>query len=144
RMSDSTTLVQALGTGEVVAAMTWSDVPTALVAEDIPVKFADVKEGGLTWVCGLVMAKDAPHPDKAYELLDVLLSPDSGYFCIAFNAYGHCNAKSFDLFTEEELNALSLSKDPTSVLSRGVFLQAQPEEVEQKINRDWGELISEL
>ncbi|GAB5467632.1 MAG: ABC transporter substrate-binding protein [Rhodospirillales bacterium] len=144
RQSDSTTLVQALATGEVVAAMTWSDVPTALVAEGVPVKFADVKEGGLTWVCGVVLMKDAPHYDRAHDLIDALLSPESGRFCIGVNAYGHCNAKSFDLFSEEELRALSMSKNPTKLLESGVFLIAQPEEIEQKINRDWGDLISEL
>ncbi len=144
RQSDSTTLVQALATGEVVAAMTWSDVPTALIAEDVPVKFANVKEGGLTWVCGLVLTKDAPHYDKAHDLLDALLSPESGRFCIGVNAYGHSNAKSFELFSDEELTALGLTKNATEVLDAGVFLIAQPEEIEQKINRDWGELISEL
>ncbi len=144
RQSDSTTLVQALATGEVVAAMTWSDVPTALIAEGVPVKFANVKEGGLTWVCGLVLAKDAQHYDKAHDLLDALLSPESGRFCIGVNAYGHSNAKSFDLFSEEELVALGMTKNATEVLDAGVFLIAQPEEIEQKINRDWGELISEL
>ena len=144
RQSDSTTLVQALASGEVVAAMTWSDVPTALIAEGVPVKFAEVKEGGLTWVCGLTLASNAPNVDKAYDLLDALLSPESGQYCIGENAYGHSNAKSFDLFTEEELTSMALSKDPKKVLDAGVFLVAQPEEIEQKINRDWGDLISNL
>ena len=144
RQSDSTTLTQALASGEVVAAMTWSDVPTALIAEGVPVKFADVKEGGLTWVCGLSLAKDAPHYDKAHDLIDALLSPESGEFCIGENAYGHSNAKSFDLFTEEQLTAMALSKDPKKILEAGVFLVAQPEEIEQKINRDWGDIISKL
>ncbi|MEM7172922.1 MAG: extracellular solute-binding protein [Pseudomonadota bacterium] len=144
RQSDSTTLIQALATGEVVAAMTWSDVPTALIAEGVPVKFAEVKEGGLTWVCGLSLIKDAPHYDKAHDLIDALLSPESGQWCIGANAYGHSNAKSFDQFTEEELTGMALSKDPKKILDAGVFLVAQPEEIEQKINRDWGDLISDI
>jgi spermidine/putrescine-binding protein len=102
-----------------------------------------VKEGGLTWVCGLALTKNAPHYDKAHDLIDALLSPESGEFCIGENAYGHSNAKSFDRFSEEALTAMALSKDATAVLAAGVFLVAQPEEIEQKINRDWGELISE-
>ncbi len=142
RQSDSTTLVQALASGEVVAAMTWSDVPATLLAQDVPVKFANVKEGSLTWVCGLVLTKEAPHYDKAHELIDAMLSVESGKFCIADNAYGHANAKSFDQFSEDELLGMGLTKDPNSVLGSGVFLLAQPEEIEQKINRDWGDLIS--
>ena len=144
RQSDSTTLVQALASGEVVAAMTWSDVPTALIAEGIPVKFAEVKEGGLTWVCGMVLTSNAPHYDKAHDLIDALLSPESGQWCIDVNSYGHSNAKAFDFFTEEQLTAKALSKNATDVLDAGVFLVAQPERIEQQINRDWGELISDL
>lgn len=144
RQSDSTTLVQALASGEVVAAMTWSDVPTTLIAEGVPVKFAEVKEGGLTWVCGLVLAKDAPHYDRAHELLDALISPESGQWCIDVNSYGHSNAKAFDSFTAEQLTAKALSKNATEILDAGVFLVAQPEDIEQKINRDWGELLSDL
>lgn len=144
RQSDSTTLVQALASGEVVAAMTWNDVPATLQAEGVPVKFADVKEGGLTWVCGMVLMKDAPHYDKAHDLLDALISPESGRWCIAENGYGHANIKAFDFFTKEELAAKGLSTDPAVVLDSGVFLIAQPEEIEQKINRDWGDMISEL
>jgi len=144
RQSDSTTLTQALASGEVVAAMTWSDVPTALAAEGLPVKFAEVKEGGLTWVCGLVISKDAPHYDKAHDLIDALLSPESGQWCISENSYGHSNVKSFDFFSAEELTSRALSTNPSNVLEKGVFLVAQPEEIEQKINRDWGDLISDL
>lgn len=142
RQSDSTTLVQALASGEVVAAMTWSDVPTTLLADGIPVKYANVKEGALTWVCGVALAKDAPHYDKAHDLIDALLSPESGKWCITENSYGHSNAKAFDFFTDEQLTAVGLAKNPNDILDAGVFLVAQPEEIEQKINRDWGDLIS--
>ncbi len=142
RQSDSTTLVQALATGEVVAAMTWNDVPATLLAEDVPVKFANVKEGGLTWVCGMVLTVDAPHYDRAHDLLDALISPESGQWCIEGSSYGHSNRKAFEMFTPEQLKAIGLSEDPFEVLNSGVFLIAQPEEIEQRINRDWGELIS--
>lgn len=144
RQSDSTTLVQALATGEVVAAMTWNDVPATLLAEGVPVKYAEVKEGALTWVCGFVLTSNAPHYDKAHDLIDAMLAPESGQWCISVSAYGHSNAKSFEMFSEEELKALGLSGNPAHVLDAGKFLIAQPPEIEQKINRDWGEIISNL
>ena len=52
--SDMTTVEQALASGELVAAMTWNSSPLELKAAGVDVAFAKVKEGALTWVCGLV------------------------------------------------------------------------------------------
>ena len=51
---DVTTMEQSLASGELVAAMTWNETPTRLKKEGVPVKFANPKEGALTWVCGAV------------------------------------------------------------------------------------------
>ena len=51
---DTTTLEQALASGEMVAAMTWNASAVALAGEGVPVKFAKPKEGALTWVCGMI------------------------------------------------------------------------------------------
>ena len=144
RQSDMTTVEQALASGELVAAMTWNSSPLTLTSQEIPVKFANVKEGALTWVCGVVLTKDAPHYDKAHDLIDAMIGQDAGKYCIEEFGYGHANGKAFDLVSEEDLAARGLTKDPTNVLSAGTFLEAQSEEIEQKINRDWGELISSL
>ena len=144
RQSDMTTVEQALASGEVVAAMTWNGSPLALTNEGVPVKFANVKEGALTWVCGLVLTSNAPHYDKAHDLIDAMLGTDCGEFLIVDYGYGHSNAKSYDNISEDVLAARGLAKDPMDILSGGTFLQAQTEEIEQKINRDWGELISSL
>ena len=83
---DTTTLEQALSAGEMVAAMTWNSSAALLKSEGVPVKFAKPKEGALTWVCGLMVHKDAPNIDRAYDVIDSLLSVESGKFMI--NDYG--------------------------------------------------------
>ena len=100
---DETTLEQALASGELVAAMTWDASAVVLKGQGVPVTFANVKEGALTWVCGPIIHKDAPHIDKAHDLIDAMLSTETGKWLISENGYGHSNAKSFDLFTDEEL-----------------------------------------
>jgi spermidine/putrescine transport system substrate-binding protein len=144
RQSDMTTVTQALTSGEVVAAMTWNSVPLSLANEGIPSKFANVKEGALTWVCGVVMTADAPHYDKAHDLIDAMLGTDAGEFLVVDYGYGHANTKTYDTIGEDVLAARGLTKDPMEILSAGTFLEAQTEEIEQKINRDWGELISSM
>ncbi|WP_135500904.1 ABC transporter substrate-binding protein [Roseovarius aestuariivivens] len=131
---DTTTLEQALASGEMVAAMTWNASATLLKAEGVPVKFAEPKEGALTWVCGVMVHKDAPKLDLAYDVIDSLLSVESGKFMINDYGYGHSNAKSFEQFDSETLASLGLSSNPGEILNAGHFQVPQSQEWETKMN----------
>jgi spermidine/putrescine transport system substrate-binding protein len=134
---DMTTVEQALASGELVAAMTWDSSAIALKGQDVPVTFANVKEGALTWVCGAMIHKDAPQLDKAHDIVDALLSIESGKWLIGENGYGHSNAKSFDQFSDEELAALGLSRNPADILSAGKFQVPQTQEFETVMNEEF-------
>ncbi len=134
---DTTSLEQALASGELVAAMTWDSSAVVLKGEGVPVAFANPKEGALTWVCGAMMHKDAPHPDKAHDIVDALLSTESGKWLIGENGYGHSNIKSFDLFTDAELTELGLSRNPVDILSAGKFQIPQTQEFETAMNKEF-------
>ncbi len=131
---DTTTLEQALSSGEMVAAMTWNSSATLLKSEGVPVKFASPKEGALTWVCGLMIHKDAPKLDRAHDVIDSLLSVETGKFMINDYGYGHSNIKSFELFDEETLAGLGLSSNPAEILGAGHFQVPQTQEWETKMN----------
>ena len=135
--TDSTEVEQALASGEVVAAMTWNQSPLGLSNQGVPVKFANPKEGALTWSCGLVLLKNAPHPDKAYDLIDAMLDPRSGKYLIEEFGYGHSNRKSFELVAEADLLARGLSAKPMEILGRGKFAGPQTPEVDQAVTRDY-------
>ena len=137
---DETTLEQALASGELVAAMTWDSSAVKLKGEGIPVTFANPKEGALTWVCGVMMHKDAPHPDKAYDLVDALLSTEAGQWLIGENGLGHSNTKSFELFSDDELTALGLSRNPADILSAGKFQVPQTQEFETAMNKEFEQI----
>ena len=137
---DETTLEQALASGELVAAMTWDASAVKLKGEGIPVTFANPKEGALTWVCGVMMHKDAPHPDKAYDLVDALISTEAGQWLIGENGYGHSNAKSFELFSDDELTALGLSRNPKDILNAGKFQIPQTQEFETAMNKEFEQI----
>lgn len=137
---DTTTLEQALASGELVAAMTWDSSAVTLKGEGVPVKFANPKEGALTWVCGAIIHKDAPNVDLAHEIIDSLISVEAGKWVIGDNGYGHSNAKSFDQFTDEQLAELGLSRTPADILAAGKFQIPQTQEFETKMNQEF-ELI---
>ena len=137
---DTTSLEQALASGELVAAMTWDSSAVVLKGEGVPVTFANPKEGALTWVCGAMMHKDAPKPDKAYDIIDALLSPEAGKWLIGENGYGHSNTKSFELFSDDELTALGLSSNPVDILSAGKFQIPQTQEFETAMNKEFEQI----
>ncbi|NIA69358.1 extracellular solute-binding protein [Pelagibius litoralis] len=131
---DTTTLEQALSSGEMAAAMTWNSSAVLLKSEDVPVRFAQPKEGALTWVCGPMIHKDAPHLDRAYDIIDSLLSVEAGQFMINDYGYGHSNQKAFDAFDDETLAGLGLSKNPVDILNAGHFMVPQSQEWETRMN----------
>ncbi len=134
---DTTTLEQALASGELVAAMTWDSSAVTLKGQGVPATFTNPKEGALTWVCGAMMHKDAPHPDKAHDIVDALLSTESGKWLIGENGYGHSNAKSFDLFSDDDLAELGLSRNPADILNAGKFQVPQTQEFETAMNKEF-------
>jgi spermidine/putrescine transport system substrate-binding protein len=134
---DTTSLEQALASGELVAAMTWDASAVALKGQGVPVAFANPKEGALTWDCGVVMHKDAPHPDKAYDVIDSMLSIEAGKWLIGDQGYGHSNAKSFDQFSKDELTALGLSRNPADILSAGKFQIPPTQEFDDAMNKEF-------
>lgn len=137
---DTTTLEQALSSGELAAAMTWNSSAVLLQAEGIPVKFARPKEGALTWVCGLMIHKDAPNLDRAYDVIDSLLSVETGKFMINDYGYGHSNLKAFDAFDDATLVSLGLSKNPLEILQSGHFQQPQTQEWESRMNETFEQI----
>jgi spermidine/putrescine transport system substrate-binding protein len=131
---DTTTLNQALASGEMAAAMTWSSSAVELAAEGVPVRFAQPKEGQLTWVCGIMLHKDAPNLDRAYEIIDAMLSVETGKFMIENYGYGHSNARTFEAYDEETLAGLGLSKEPRKILDAGHFMIPQTQDWEARMN----------
>ncbi len=131
---DTSSLNQALAAGEMVAAMTWNSSAVELTFEEVPVRFAQPKEGALTWGCGFMLHAEAPNPDRAYDVLDALISVSAGEFLTGDYGYGHSNARVLELFDDEELAALTLSRDPMDILDAGHRSIPQPPEWSARMN----------
>ena len=119
----NTTVEEALASGEIVAATGWNSSAVTLKKQGLAVKFMHPKEGILTYCCGLVLAKDAPHPDAAYDLLDAMIAPEAGKWLIEMQGYGHSNHKAFELIDEQALEERGLTRDPTPFLNSGILFR---------------------
>ena len=119
--SDNTSIEQALASGEIVAGSTWNGSVATLKAQGLPVAFLNPKEGIMTWVCGLVIHKDAPNLDKAHDLIDSMLSVEAGIEMLNVIGYGHANARAFEKVSDETLEAVGLGRDAEAFLKKGIF-----------------------
>lgn len=126
--------------GNIVAALAWSDSAARLRRQGLPVAFADPVEGALTWCCGLVMHRAAGALDKAYDLIDGLISAEAGARVIEAFGFGHANRLAFDEVGDQRLAALGLPIRPLATLDRAVFLEPQKPHVINRIERDWAEV----
>ena len=137
---DMTTLEQALASGELVAAMTWNSSPVELKKQGVPVAFANPKEGALTWVCGAMLHKDSPNPDRAHDIVNSLISPETGHFIIDEYGYGHSNIQAFADITDDRLAEIGLNRDPNVILDAGKFQVPQTQEFETYMNNEFEQI----
>jgi spermidine/putrescine transport system substrate-binding protein len=124
--TDMTSVEQSLASGELVAAMAWNASATALKKQNVPVAFMKPKEGMLTWVCGMVMLKDAKHVDLAYDFINARMNPDSGASLINEYGYGSASQAAFRQVPAAKLEELSLPNDPETMLRDTVLTRPIP------------------
>jgi spermidine/putrescine transport system substrate-binding protein len=117
----NTTIEQGLASGELVAATGWNSSAVTLKSQGVSVKFMNPKEGILTYCCGLVLSKNAPNVDAAYDLIDAMIAPEAGKWLIEVQGYGHSNRKSFEIVDDATLADRGLPKDPIEFLNKGVL-----------------------
>jgi spermidine/putrescine transport system substrate-binding protein len=115
----NTTIEQGLASGELVATTGWNSSAVVLRSQGVPVKFMNPKEGIFTYCCGLVLSKDAPNVDAAYDLIDSMIATDAGKWLIEVQGYGHSNRKTFEIVDEAMLAERGLPKNPTEFLNSG-------------------------
>ncbi len=102
--------------------------------------FVKPKESALTWVCSAMIHKDAPHLDKAYDVIDSVLSVESGIWFIDENGYGHSNKKSFDAIPDARLAELGLSRNPIDILVAGKLQIPQTQAFETRMNQEFEQI----
>lgn len=120
--TDPTQLQQAMASGELQAAWTWTDSYTALRWEEVPVTFMFPKEGLSTWMCGFVRIKGGEgSEEQAYEYLNAALDPQVGKYLIDQWGYGHSNTKAYELSESQIAADIGMTKDINKFLKGSRF-----------------------
>ena len=70
-----------------------------------------------------MLAKDAPNPDRAYDLLDAMIAPEAGKWLVEVQGYGHSNRKTFQVVDAKILAERGLPSDPSEFLNNGIMFK---------------------
>jgi spermidine/putrescine transport system substrate-binding protein len=140
--ADDTTLTQGLASGEIVAAMSWRIVYSTLHKEGKPVAYMNPPGGMFTYVCGLVMHKDAPDAPKALALIDSSLSDGAAAYTIEHIGDEPANAGALRTVSNATFENLGLTRDVETFLKSGIFQQRLHDK--DRIVNDWTEIRAGL
>lgn len=133
--TDVSSIEQGLASGEIVASYAWPYNVAPLKAQGVPVEYMVPKEGILTYACGLMVLKDHPGPEQAiYDLIDAMLSPESGAWLIATLGMGHSNRKAFEQVESAVLKEAGLD-NPQALMTKGVMFQPIEDSKREKYNQ---------
>jgi spermidine/putrescine transport system substrate-binding protein len=119
--SDNTSLAQGLASGEIVAAMSWRVVYATLRRQGVPVAYMNPPGGIFTYVCGLVVNKDAKNYDKALALIDSSLSDEAAHYTFAEIGDGPANVEGLGREPDELFTQLGIDRDVDTFLRNGIF-----------------------
>jgi spermidine/putrescine transport system substrate-binding protein len=140
--SDDTSLAQGLASGEIVAAMTYRDVYTALKSQDVKVAYMNPPGGMFTYVCGLVINKHARNYDKALALIDSSISDEAAHYTIDHIGDGPANVEELQSEPEEEFERRGIPRDVETFLKSGTFQQRLKDK--DRIVNAWTEIRAGL
>jgi spermidine/putrescine-binding protein len=110
-----------LASGEIVAAMTWRIVYSALHREGKPVAFMNPPGGIFTYVCGLVMHKNPSDADKATGLIDSMIGDEGADYTLLKIGDEPANASTLSRIPNATFQDLGISRDAEAILQHGIF-----------------------
>lgn len=137
--SENTALAQGLASGELVAAMSWRTTFASLNREHKPVAYLNPPGGMFTYVCGLVMHKDA-NEEKALALIDAGIADEAAVYMITHIADEPANTEAMKQVPDKVYTELQIPKDLETFLKSGTF--QRPLKNKDKIVGAWTEIKS--
>lgn len=117
--TDPAEISQLIGSGEVLAAWVWNEVPVAMAEEGFNVGFErNTTEGSSVWLCGYVNMVSAPGDEgQAYEYVNALLSEASAGPLLS-NGFGSANDAALQALGADALEAAGLGEVSVPVLAQ--------------------------
>jgi putrescine transport system substrate-binding protein len=110
RRFDSQAYLDGLPNGDVCIAMSWSgdfavaNTRAQEAGSKVTLEYTVPKEGANIWFDGMLVPKDAPHPQNAMLFLNYMLRPEVMAGCTNYTYYANSNRASWPLVSPEIIN----------------------------------------
>lgn len=111
----ATDMQQAFVSGEIVISFAWGSTPGQLKDSGVPFKWAQPKEGLISFSCGLARSNRKGDVAAAHDFIDAHLEPEAGKAMIETYNYGSANRKAFDLVDPALLAELNMTTPEESL-----------------------------
>ncbi len=117
--TDPAEISQLIGSGEVLAAWVWNEVPVAMADEGFNVGFArNTSEGTSVWLCGYVNMIDGTADEAlAYDYVNAVLS-DASAGPLLDNGFGSANDAALQALGADAMEAAGLGEVTVPVLAQ--------------------------
>lgn len=117
--TDPAEISQLIGSGEVLAAWVWNEVPVAMAEEGFPVGFSrNTAEGTSVWLCGYVnMVESEGDEAQAYDYVNAVLS-DASAGPLLDNGFGSANDAALQALGADAMEAAGLGEVTVPVLAQ--------------------------
>jgi len=130
--NEQTSALQAITSGEVVLSFAWSAAIPPLTESGIPFKWAQPKEGLISYVCGLARAnREGTDEELVYDFINANMSAEAGKFMIEAYALGSANKDAYGLVDPETLARNGL-ETPEASLAGSHTYQFVPVDLKQR------------
>lgn len=123
--------------GEAAMAVCWSGEAYAIMQESDDFAYVVPKEGSNYWFDNIVLAKDAPHQEEAYQFINFLLRGDVGKKNTDYIFYGTPNMATYDLLDEDSKKILG--RFPFEELEKNSEIFKDPQDFIKVYNKIWTE-----
>ncbi|WP_341861506.1 extracellular solute-binding protein [Gymnodinialimonas sp. 57CJ19] len=117
--TDPAEISQLVGSGEVLAAWVWNEVPVAMAEEGFNVGFSrNTTEGSSVWLCGYVnMVEGTADESLAYDYVNAVLS-DASAGPLLNDGFGSANDAALQALGTEAMEAAGLGEVTVPVLAQ--------------------------
>ena len=142
RAFDSSAHVNALASGDICVALSWSGLMLqardrgAAAATPVEVRYLIPGEGAPMWFDAAAIPADAPHPDNAHAFLNFLMDPQVIAAVSNDIRYANSNAAALP-FVAADMRDDPTIYPPADLRSRLLVAATRSQEYSRAVNRAW-------